>query len=89
MKKETLEQRFLEAFERASKTQIKLPPDIMLHFYAYYKRATLGMPYHNPSGENELRNAFKINALFQVQNLTQDEAKEKYIDLVNKYITDC
>lgn len=89
MKKETLDQRFSEAFERASKTQIKLPPDIMLHFYAYYKRATLGMPYHNPSGENELRNAFKINALFQVQNLTQDEAKQKYIDLVNKYITDC
>ncbi|MBU2524991.1 MAG: acyl-CoA-binding protein [Flavobacteriaceae bacterium] len=88
MTEQELDKVFDAAFERASKTKIKLPPDLMLHFYAYYKRATLGRPYHNPSGENELRNAFKINALFQVQNLTQTEAKLKYIELVNKYITD-
>ncbi|MDP2059136.1 MAG: acyl-CoA-binding protein, partial [Flavobacteriaceae bacterium] len=44
--------------------------------------------FYNPSGENELRNAFKINALFQVKDISQNEAKKKYIELVEKYITD-
>ena len=79
---------FQKAFEKASNTKIELPPDVMLHFYAYYKQATHAEGFHTPSGNSELRNAFKLNALFQVKNLTPDEAKLKYIDLVNKYITE-
>lgn len=90
MTEEELHKNFEKAFEKASKTKIKLPPDVMLHFYAYYKQATHGdnMGYYMPSGQSELRNAFKLNALFQVKHLSANEARQKYIELVEKYITD-
>ncbi len=77
---------FDKAYEFSSKTNKKLPPDVMLQFYAYYKQATKGNNYEQPSGNIELRNAFKLNAWFQLNHLTEDEAKQKYIDLVNKYL---
>ena len=90
MDKDALHIEFLKAFKKASQTKIKLPPDVMLHFYAYYKQAALSEKeeYYVPSGESELRNAFKLNALLQVKNLTADEAKRKYIQLVERYITE-
>ncbi|OED44294.1 acyl-CoA-binding protein [Flavobacteriaceae bacterium (ex Bugula neritina AB1)] len=88
MTKEELHINFLKAFEKASNTKTQLPPDVMLHFYAYYKQATHTEGFYTPSGDNEIRNAFKLNALFQVKNLTPDEAKLKYIELVDKYITE-
>ncbi|EZH72774.1 hypothetical protein ATO12_21830 [Aquimarina atlantica] len=88
MTEEELNIAFDDAYERACNTKIQLPPDIMLHFYAYYKRATHTEGFFTPSGNSELRNAFKLNAFFQAKNLTPKEAKEKYIELVNKYITD-
>ena len=80
----TLEEKFEKAFKRASAIKEKLPPDIMLQFYGYYKQATKGKNYSRPSGDSELRNAFKLNAWFQLNNLTEDEAKKKYIELVEK-----
>ena len=56
----------------------------MLEFYAYYKQATEGAEYTTPSGESDLRNAFKLNAWFQINDLNADEAKKKYIELVEK-----
>ena len=87
MTQEELDIAFEAAFESASNTIIKLPDDLKLNFYAYYKRATIGSKRHNPSGEIQLRNAFKLNALLQIQNLSQNEAKEKYIELVKQHIT--
>ena len=78
----TLDERFERAFEIASSITQKLPPDTMLKFYAYYKQATKGENYTTPSGESSLRNAFKLNAWFQLNHLSEDEAKEKYIELV-------
>lgn len=88
MKDEELDILFQKAFEKASATKIKLPPDVMLHFYAYYKQATQNEAnqYYTPSGSSELRNAFKLNALFQIKDLTTQEAKKKYIELVEQYI---
>ena len=90
MTEEELHRNFEKAFEKASKTKIKLPPDIMLHFYAYYKQATHteSPGFYTPSGDSELRNAFKLNALFQVKHLSPKQAKLKYIELVEKYIRD-
>jgi acyl-CoA-binding protein len=81
-----LDQLFEEAYKASSNTNIKLPPDVMLQFYAYYKQATKGNNYEEPSGNIELRNAFKLNAWFQLNHLTEDEAKKVYINLVNKYL---
>ncbi|MBQ4820477.1 acyl-CoA-binding protein [Aquimarina sp. MMG016] len=88
MTEEEINIAFEKAYHRACNTQIQLPPDIMLHFYAHYKQATHTDGFYTPSGDSELRNAFKLNALFQVKNLTALEAKIKYIELVNKHITD-
>ena len=81
-----LNKEFEAAYLKASNTTIKLPPDIMLQFYAYYKQATKGNNYENPSGDIELRNAFKLNAWFQLSHLSEKEAKKEYIKLVNKYL---
>ncbi len=80
-----LDKKFEKAFKIASKMTEKLPPDTMLQFYAYYKQATIDTPFYLPSGDDEMKNAFKLNAWFQVNHLTSDEAKKKYIELVEKY----
>lgn len=77
---------FEEAYKFSSNTSIKLPPDIMLSLYAYYKQVTKGNNYIQPTGTIKLRNSFKLNAWFQLNHLTEDEAKQKYINLVHKYL---
>ena len=83
-----IEQRFLQAYEKASKTSKKFPPDIMLKFYAYYKQATEDEGIYKPSRPDDVRNAFKLNALFQVKGMSSLQAKEEYIRMVEKYITE-
>lgn len=80
-----LDRRFKKAFELASAMTIKLPPDIMLQFYSYYKHATTNDSMVIPSGDNRVRNAFKLNAYFQIANISTDEAKIEYIKLAEKY----
>lgn len=77
---------FEKAYKISSTTTLKLPPDVMLQLYAYYKQATKGTNYAQPSGKVELRNAFKLNAWFQLSQISEDEAKKEYINLVNKYL---
>ncbi len=79
--------RFLKAYEMASKTDQQFPPDVMLHFYALYKRATEKNGFYiPPTNHGDLRSAFKINALVQVKDISKKEAEEKYIELVEQYI---
>jgi acyl-CoA-binding protein len=80
-----LDKKFDKAFEIASSMTNELPPDVMLHFYAFYKIASNEGNIHIPSGNSELRNGFKLNALFQFNHLTVEEAKERYIALVEKH----
>ncbi len=86
MDNEKLHKEFLKAVEEANAFNKELPVDIKLKFYAYYKQATENTGLYRPSDSVEIRNAFKINALFQVGKFSRDEAKQKYIDLVNKYL---
>ena len=82
-----LNKKFEEAYQIASTTSIKLTPDVMLQFYAYYKQATKGNNYNLSVGaSDELRNAFKLNAWFQLNHVSEKEAKEEYIKLVNKHL---
>lgn len=78
-----LDQLFNEAYNRVSNTQTKLPPDVMLRIYAYYKQATLGYTHHFEFQAVDLIRAFKFNAWKQVSHLSQNEAKLLYIELVN------
>lgn len=88
MTSEEIDIKFQEAYEKANSTGQKFPPDIMLQFYAYYKQATEQEGVYMPSGDGGVRNAFKLNALLQIKGMSTREAKEKYIELVNKYITE-
>ena len=83
MNSEELEIEFREAVARINAYTEPFPADVLLKLYAYYKKAT--NDYSRPKSKKSIINAFKTNALFQLENITQDEAKQEYIDLVNKY----
>ncbi|WP_370476900.1 acyl-CoA-binding protein [Tamlana flava] len=83
MGKTKLEIEFEEAVERVNAHTAPFPADTLLKLYAFYKKAT--NDYGKPRSKKPIINAFKTNALFQVKGLTQEEAKQNYIDLVNNY----
>ena len=87
MTPEEIDREFQKAYEKASSTSQKFPPDLMLKLYAFYKQATEHTTVYLPSGNNDVKNAFKLNALLQVKGMSSQEAKEAYIDLVKKHIT--
>jgi acyl-CoA-binding protein len=74
---------FEVAVKRVNEHAEPFPADFLLRLYAYYKKAT--NDYGRPSSKKPIINAFKTNALFQVQNISKDEAKQEYINLVNNY----
>jgi acyl-CoA-binding protein len=82
-----LDKRFQEAVDIASfMTQASLPQDVQLRLYAFFKHATFDKTKFNITDNSDLRNAFKTNAWIQINHLTQDEAKEKYIELIHSLI---
>ena len=74
---------FEEAVARVNAHSEPFPADTLLKLYAYYKKATNN--YERPSSKKPIINAFKTNALFQIQGISEDEAKQTYIELVNNY----
>lgn len=74
---------FNTAVDRVNDHTEPFPADFLLRLYAYYKKATNN--YTRPSSRKPIINAFKTNALFQIKDITEDEAKQEYIDLVNNY----
>ena len=88
MDENELNKKFEKAYALASDTNFKVAPDIMLKLYAYYKQATLGdnkssMAYDY---EDNVRNAFKVNAWFQVSGVEEEEAKIEYIKIVEEAV---
>ncbi|WP_422092038.1 acyl-CoA-binding protein [Tenacibaculum ovolyticum] len=80
-----LDIQFQKAYKEASKLKEKLPPDVMLKLYAYYKQAVKG-DHFSFNTNNGLRNAFKFNAWMQLKGMSEDQAKQEYINLVNSII---
>ncbi len=86
-----LEAAFKKAYIAVSETKHKFKQDTLLYFYAYYKHATKEFNIelqHFPNDGSQLVSAFKMNALFQVRHLSENESKIKYIELAIKYIGD-
>ena len=82
-----LDKQFQEAVDIASSmTQASLPQDVQLRLYAFYKHATFDRSKFTVSDNSDLRNAFKTNAWIQISHLTQDEAKQHYINLIYSLI---
>ncbi len=84
MNSEALEIEFREAVANINSHKEPFPADTLLKLYAYYKKST--NDYSRPSSSKAIINAFKTNALFQLENITQDQAKQCYIDLANNYL---
>ncbi|MDC1505400.1 acyl-CoA-binding protein [Winogradskyella sp.] len=83
MNSEALDIEFKTAVARVNDHTEPFPADYLLRLYAYYKKAT--NDYGRPSSKKQIINAFKTNALFQIKDISEDEAKQEYIDLVNNY----
>ena len=83
MTSEELDIAFNEAVEQVNAHLEPFPADFLLRLYAYYKKAT--NDYGRPKSKKAIINAFKTNALFQAKDITPDEAKKEYIDLVKNY----
>lgn len=83
MTSEELDKEFLDAVTRINTHSEPFPADMLLRLYAYYKKATNN--YSRPGSSKPIINAFKTNALFQIQDVSEDEAKRIYIDLVTNY----
>ena len=85
MDQKALDIAFKEAVGRINNHHDPFPADVLLRLYAYYKKATKDIG--RPSSKKAIINAFKTNALFQLENITEDEAKEMYIEIVNDYFS--
>ena len=83
MTSEELDIKFREAVDRINAHKEPFPADTLLKLYAYFKKAT--KDEGRPSSRDPLINAFKTNALFQAEDISQDTAKQQYIDLVDNY----
>jgi acyl-CoA-binding protein len=83
MNSEELDIEFQEAVNRVNAHSEPFPADTLLKLYAYYKKSN--NDFSSPNSKKAIINAFKTNALFQAKNLSEDEAKQNYIDLVNNY----
>ena len=83
MSNKALDIEFQQAVDRVNAHKEPFPADTLLKLYAYYKKAT--NDYGRPRSKKPIINAFKTNALFQAKGLTEDDAKQAYIDLVNNY----
>lgn len=82
-----LNTQFLEAVERASEmTQASLPQDVQLRLYAFYKQATLGTLDLKQNSSYHLRDAFKNNAWMQISQLSAEEAKHEYIEIIHSLL---
>ncbi len=83
MTSEELDIAFIKAVKSINDHKEPFPADLLLRLYSFYKIATNDQD--TPSSRTPLINAFKINALFQAQNLTEDEAKKQYIECAEHY----
>ena len=84
MTQEELDIAFRNAVNTINSHTEPFPADVLLKLYAYYKRATNSQS--SPGSNNPLINAFKTNALFQVPDISINEAKRLYIETVDHYL---
>ena len=77
-----------QQFEQASATAKQLPekPDneTLLELYAYYKQGSSGDVSGEKPGFFDFVGVAKYDAWEKIQGMQADEAKQKYIDLVNR-----
>ncbi|MEO9510753.1 MAG: acyl-CoA-binding protein [Flavobacteriaceae bacterium] len=84
MSEKSIHKKFEEAVAYVSGYNEPLPADLLLRLYAFYKVANRN--FGNPGSKTPLINAFKANAMIQVQNISIEEAMKAYVELVETEI---
>ena len=82
---EDLDKEFQECFQLLSALKENVAPDTMLKLYAYYKQGTSGDTFAF-NGRSDVRDAFKFNAWTQLNGMSQEEAKQEYINLAKQVL---
>lgn len=77
-----LDQSFQQAIESLKGLDIEPDDNTKLHLYALYKQATVGDVQGDKPGFFDFVATAKYNAWEELKGMSQDEAKQKYIDAV-------
>lgn len=86
MDSKELDKLFEEAFKNAQLIpQSSVPIDQQLVLYGLYKQATSddSDQFFFRQDSQNIRSAFKLNAWMQVNNLSPEDAKKQYINIIN------
>ena len=85
MPEKDLDTQFQKAIELAQTIpQSSLPQDVQLRCYAYYKQATFGSLGSVNYSNLDVRDAFKNNAWLQISTISVEEAKRRYVEIINE-----
>lgn len=89
MPEKDLDTQFQKAIELAQTIpQSSLPQDVQLRCYAYYKQATFGSLGSVNYSNLDVRDAFKNNAWLQISTISINEAKRRYVEIINEISND-
>lgn len=79
----TLAEQFSEAEKRIHTLTQRPSNDILLNLYSYHKQAMVGDVHGEKPGMFDFINAAKYNAWASKKGLSQEQAMQHYVDLVN------
>ena len=79
-----LDNNFKSAAERATKLPKRPPNDILLQLYALYKQSNEGNVTGDRPGFADFEGRAKFDAWNKIKGLSNEEAKQDYISLVEK-----
>ncbi|MDX1570307.1 MAG: acyl-CoA-binding protein [Xanthomonadales bacterium] len=83
-----LDQQFEAAQERAKKLPERPDNDTLLELYALYKQGSVGDVQGEKPGFFDFVGVAKYEAWERLQGTAQDEAKQRYVDLVDRLAGD-
>ena len=79
-----LDDNFKSAADRATELPKRPPNDILLELYALYKQGTEGDVTGDRPGFADFEGRAKFDAWNKIKGLSNEEAKQDYISLVEK-----
>jgi acyl-CoA-binding protein len=79
----TLNEKFSEAAEKVHTLTQRPTNDVLLKLYGLYKQATEGDVAEKRPGGFDFEGIAKHDSWANLKGMSTDEAKEKYIELVN------
>ncbi len=80
----TTQQDFEAAAQRAQQLPAKPSNTVLLQLYALYKQATEGDATGPRPGGFDFKAIAKYDAWHQLAGLSQDDARQQYVELVNE-----